>query len=141
MSGTETEPPPIPRGTEINPIHVPIRLFILKGISLGVSPIFSLKKIKNNPIQKAKTEKIKTNLGVSRLDAKTVPNKTPPATNKPNDFINLKSFSPGKTLSLEIIHFDGSKKVIKLNHTFNSQQIDWYINGSALNLIKSNNLI
>ena len=57
------------------------------------------------------------------------------------NFINLKSFSPGKTLSLEIIHFDGSKKVIKLNHTFNSQQIDWYINGSALNLIKSNNLI
>jgi len=57
------------------------------------------------------------------------------------NFINLKSFSPGKSLSLEIIHFDGSKKVIKLNHTFNSQQIDWYINGSALNLIKSNNLI
>jgi len=27
-----------------------------------------------------------------------------------------------------------------LNHTFNSQQIEWYKNGSALNLIKSNNL-
>jgi len=25
-----------------------------------------------------------------------------------------------------------------LNHTFNSQQIEWYKNGSALNLIKSN---
>jgi len=29
--------------------------------------------------------------------------------------------------------------LIKLNHTFNSQQIEWYKNGSALNLIKSNN--
>jgi aconitase A len=27
-----------------------------------------------------------------------------------------------------------------LNHTFNSQQIEWYKNGSALNLIKANNL-
>ena len=35
---------------------------------------------------------------------------------------------------------DNSKEIIKLNHTFNSQQIEWYKNGSALNLIKSNNL-
>ena len=46
--------------------------------------------VKSAP-KKAKTEKIKTNFGVSRLDAKTVPNKTPPATNRPNDFISLKS--------------------------------------------------
>jgi hypothetical protein len=31
------------------------------------------------------------------------------------------------------------KEIIKINHTFNSQQIEWYRNGSALNLIKANN--
>jgi aconitate hydratase len=56
------------------------------------------------------------------------------------NFIDLKSFAPGNKLSLEIIHSDNSKELIKLNHTFNSQQIEWYKNGSALNLIKSNNL-
>ena len=56
------------------------------------------------------------------------------------NFIDLESFSPNNQLSLEIIHSDNSKEIIKLNHTFNSQQIDWYKNGSALNLIKSNNL-
>ena len=54
------------------------------------------------------------------------------------NFIDLKTFSPGNKLSLEIIHSDNSKEIIKLNHTFNSQQIEWYKNGSALNLIKSN---
>jgi len=56
------------------------------------------------------------------------------------NFIDLKSFAPGNKLSLEIIHSDNSKELINLNHTFNSQQIEWYKNGSALNLIKSNNL-
>ena len=56
------------------------------------------------------------------------------------NFIDLKSFAPDNKLSLEIIHSDNSKELIKLNHTFNSQQIEWYKNGSALNLIKSNNL-
>jgi aconitate hydratase len=56
------------------------------------------------------------------------------------NFIDLESFSPSNQLSLEIVHKDQSKEVIKLNHTFNSQQIEWYKNGSALNLIKANNL-
>ena len=56
------------------------------------------------------------------------------------NFIDLESFSPNKSISLEIIHSNNSKEIIKLNHTFNSQQIEWYKNGSALNLIKANNL-
>ena len=56
------------------------------------------------------------------------------------NFTDLESFSPGNQLSLEIVHKDQSKEIIKLNHTFNSQQIEWYKNGSALNLIKANNL-
>ena len=56
------------------------------------------------------------------------------------NFIDLESFSPNKSISLEIIHSNNSKEIIKLHHTFNTQQIEWYKNGSALNLIKANNL-
>ena len=56
------------------------------------------------------------------------------------NFTDLESFSPNKSISLEIIHSDNSKEIIKLRHTFNAQQIEWYKNGSALNLIKANNL-
>ncbi len=56
------------------------------------------------------------------------------------NFIDLESFSPNKSISLEIIHSNNSKEIIKLSHTFNKQQIEWYKNGSALNLIKANNL-
>ena len=55
------------------------------------------------------------------------------------NFIDLKSFSPGKQLTIEIIHSDGSKDVIKADHTYNQQQIEWYKEGSALNLIKKSN--
>ncbi len=61
---------------------------------------------------------------------------------KENDvlnFIDLESFAPGKQLSLELVHADGSKETIMLNHTYNTQQIDWYKAGSALNLIKLEN--
>jgi len=55
------------------------------------------------------------------------------------NFIDLNEFTPGKQLTLETIHVDGSKDVIKLNHTYNQSQIDWYNEGSALNLIKKEN--
>ena len=55
------------------------------------------------------------------------------------NFIDLESFSPGKQLTIEIIHSDGSKDVIKADHTYNQQQIEWYKEGSALNLIKKSN--
>jgi aconitate hydratase len=56
------------------------------------------------------------------------------------NFINLKDFSPDKTIELEIVHSDGEKEIIKLAHTYNQQQIEWYKAGSALNLIKSQNI-
>lgn len=52
------------------------------------------------------------------------------------NFTDLTEFAPGKQLTLEIVHADGSKEEIKLNHTYNQQQIDWFKAGSALNLIK-----
>jgi len=55
------------------------------------------------------------------------------------NFTDLKDFAPGKQLTLELVHANGSKEEIKLNHTYNAQQIDWYRAGSALNLIKLEN--
>tara|TARA_Y100001949_G_scaffold161428_1_gene153684 strand:- start:601 stop:2103 length:1503 start_codon:yes stop_codon:yes gene_type:complete len=52
------------------------------------------------------------------------------------NFIDLESFAPSKQLTIDILHSDGSKDRIKANHTYNSQQIEWYKEGSALNLIK-----
>ena len=55
------------------------------------------------------------------------------------NFIDLESFTPGKQLTMEVIHADGTKENILLNHTYNQQQIDWFRAGSALNLIKLEN--
>ncbi len=52
------------------------------------------------------------------------------------NFLDLDQFAPGKQLSLEFVHADGTKDVITANHTYNDQQIDWFKAGSALNLIK-----
>ncbi len=51
-------------------------------------------------------------------------------------FTDLENFAPGKQLTLDIIHLDATIDTIKLNHTYNAGQIDWYLEGSALNLIK-----
>jgi aconitate hydratase len=51
-------------------------------------------------------------------------------------FIDLESFAPGKQLTLRLDHKDGKSEEIKLNHTYNQQQIEWFKAGSALNLIK-----
>jgi aconitate hydratase len=55
------------------------------------------------------------------------------------NFIDLADFAPGKTLTIELVHSDGSKDHLIANHTYNDQQIDWFREGSALNLIKKQN--
>ena len=52
------------------------------------------------------------------------------------NFVDLADFAPGKPLTLEVLHADGSKDNISLNHTYNASQIEWFEAGSALNLIK-----
>ena len=54
------------------------------------------------------------------------------------NFIDLDSFAPNKSLTLEVVHQDGSSDQILLNHTYNEQQIEWFRAGSALNLIRAN---
>lgn len=52
------------------------------------------------------------------------------------NFIDLAQFAPGKNLTIELLHKDGSKETILAKHTYNEQQIEWFKAGSALNLIK-----
>ena len=55
------------------------------------------------------------------------------------NFIDIQDFAPDKPLTIELVHKDGSKEVIKANHTYNLQQIAWFREGSALNVIKKEN--
>ena len=55
------------------------------------------------------------------------------------NFVDLNEFSAEKPLTIEAIHADGSKDLIIANHTYNGSQIEWYNEGSALNLIKKQN--
>lgn len=51
------------------------------------------------------------------------------------NFTDLTAFAPGKPLTLEFNHKDGSTDIIMANHTYNEGQIGWFVAGSALNLI------
>jgi aconitate hydratase len=53
------------------------------------------------------------------------------------NFIDLTEFAPGKQLTIELVHADGSKDTILTNHTYNEAQIEWFKAGSALNMIKA----
>ena len=55
------------------------------------------------------------------------------------NLIDLKDFSPNKSITIEVIHSNNTKNIINTNHSYNKQQIEWYKEGSALNLIKKNN--
>ncbi|HYC87556.1 MAG TPA: hypothetical protein VEB86_20120, partial [Chryseosolibacter sp.] len=51
------------------------------------------------------------------------------------DIIDLTEFSPDRQLTVVLNHKDGSKDTIKVNHTYNAGQIEWFKAGSALNLM------
>jgi len=55
------------------------------------------------------------------------------------NFIDIQNFSPDVPLTIEVVHKDGSKDLIKANHSYNAQQIAWFREGSALNVIKKEN--
>jgi aconitate hydratase len=55
------------------------------------------------------------------------------------NFVDLADFAPGKPLTIEVVHADGTSDTITCNHTYNEQQILWYRSGSALNMIKTAN--
>ncbi len=51
------------------------------------------------------------------------------------NFVDLKEFAPGKPLTIELFHDNGTTETILANHTYNEGQIGWFVAGSALNLI------
>jgi aconitate hydratase len=50
--------------------------------------------------------------------------------------VDLDQFGPDSQVTLKFIHADGSEDLIKTNHTYNENQIEWFKSGSALNLIR-----
>lgn len=52
------------------------------------------------------------------------------------DIIGLTSFTEGQPLQVVLNHKDGSSETITVNHTYNSQQIEWFKAGGALNIIR-----
>jgi aconitate hydratase len=55
------------------------------------------------------------------------------------NFLDIDQFAPDKPLTIEVVHADGSKDTIIVNHSYNNAQIAWFNEGSALNLIKKEN--
>ena len=53
------------------------------------------------------------------------------------DILGLTSFAPGKPLTMIFHHADGSKDEIQVNHSYNTQQIEWFKAGGALNIIRA----
>jgi aconitate hydratase len=53
------------------------------------------------------------------------------------DILGLINFSPNVPLTIELNHSDGTKDEIKVNHTYNEQQIEWFKAGGALNIIRA----
>jgi aconitate hydratase len=51
------------------------------------------------------------------------------------DFADLTTFTPEVPLTLVLNHKDGTRDVIKANHTYNANQILWFKAGSALNVM------
>jgi len=50
--------------------------------------------------------------------------------------VDLDQFAPDKQVTLKFKHSDGSEDLIKTNHIYNENQIEWLKSGSALNLIR-----
>jgi aconitate hydratase len=80
-----------------------------------------------------------TNLKKQGILALTFENKDDYLKIQEDDTIDIKgltSFTPEKPLTAVLYHSDGTKEEIKLNHSYNTNQFEWFKAGSALNLIK-----
>ena len=53
------------------------------------------------------------------------------------DILGLNSFAPGVQLTVTLHHSTGMIDQIKVNHTYNENQIEWFKAGGALNIIRS----
>ena len=53
------------------------------------------------------------------------------------DITGLTTFKPGVPLTVVLHHKNGSSDQFKVNHSYNSNQIEWFKAGGALNIIRS----
>ena len=56
-----------------------------------------------------------------------------------DDIINIEgltSFAPDQSLTVALQHSNGITERITVNHTYNQQQIEWFVAGAALNIIR-----
>ena len=56
-----------------------------------------------------------------------------------DDIINIEgltSFAPDQPLTVALQHSNGTTERITVNHTYNQQQIEWFVAGAALNIIR-----
>jgi aconitate hydratase len=51
--------------------------------------------------------------------------------------VGVTKLAPGKPLTVELKHADGSVDSFDVNHTLSAEQIDWFKAGSALNVIRA----
>jgi aconitate hydratase len=48
--------------------------------------------------------------------------------------VGLEEIAPGAPVECRVKHADGSSETLRLNHTFSASQLEWFRQGSALNL-------
>ena len=51
--------------------------------------------------------------------------------------LGIGELAPGKSLTGELLHLDGSRESIELKHTLNKEQIFWFQAGSSLNYLRT----
>jgi aconitate hydratase len=51
--------------------------------------------------------------------------------------VGLADLTPGKQLTAVITHADGTEDSILLNHSLNTEQVEWFKAGSALNVLRT----
>lgn len=52
------------------------------------------------------------------------------------NILGLSDFKPGKNLTVQLEHSDGTSETFEVAHTYNQLQIEWFKAGSALNYMK-----
>ncbi len=55
------------------------------------------------------------------------------------DITGLADMAPGSSVKMTLHHDDGSKEEILLHHSYNETQLEWFRQGSAINVIRSMN--
>ena len=80
-----------------------------------------------------------TNLKKQGMLALTFANKEDYDKIQEDDIISIEgltSFAPDQPLTVALSHSNGTSERITVNHTYNEQQIEWFVAGAALNIIR-----